>query len=89
MCSVFNEATHQNDYMPLFQLGSSKLCRKTHVDLMTKVQINKYAAGLHEIGSSAIERYTHLTLKDRFILMCAAFEQKLYNTDYDLNPTMI
>lgn len=89
LCSVFNEETRQNDYMPLFQLGSSKLCRKTHVDLMTKVQVNKYAAGLHEIGSSAIERYTHLTLKDRFILMSAAFKQKLFNADNDLNPTMI
>ncbi|MBQ3846538.1 MAG: hypothetical protein II761_03135, partial [Bacteroidales bacterium] len=31
---VFNEETKANEYTPLWQLGSSKLCRKTHVDMM-------------------------------------------------------
>lgn len=30
----FNEQTQQNDYVPLCSLGSSKLARKTHVDMM-------------------------------------------------------
>ncbi len=45
--------------------------------MMNKVQINMYAAGLHKEGSDAVERYTKLDIKDRFVLMCAAFKQLL------------
>ena len=31
-----------------------------YVDLMNKVQIDKYAAGLHAKGSGAVDRYTGL-----------------------------
>ena len=81
---VFNEATGQNDYPPLFTIASSKLARKTHVDMMNKVQINLYAAGLHKEGSAAVYRYTSLELKDRFALMNLAFNQKPYKVDKDL-----
>ena len=53
--------------------------------MMTKVQINIYAAGRHKDGSDAVERYTKLDIRDRFILMCAAFNQPLYKVDKDLN----
>ena len=66
-------------------MGSSKLCRKTHVDVMNKVQIDLYAAGLHKSGSDAVNRYTKMELKDRFALMCTAFEQPMYKVDKDLN----
>jgi hypothetical protein len=66
-------------------VASSKLCRKTHVDMMNKVQINMYAAGLHKEGSDAVERYTKLDIKDRFVLMCAAFKQPMYKVDENLN----
>ena len=82
---VFNEETKANEYIPLWQLGSSKLCRKTHVDMMTKVQLNLYASGLHKEGSSAVNRYTNMELKDRFKLMNAAFDQKAYKVDEQLN----
>lgn len=78
LCTVFDEVQNRNNYVPLFELASSKLCRKTHIDLMNKVQINKYVAGLHQNGSSAVDRYTSLDLKDRFLLMCAAFEQPFF-----------
>lgn len=78
LCTVFDEVQNRNRYVPLFELASSKLCRKTHIDLMNKVQINKYAAGLHQYGSSAVDRYTSMELKDRFILMCAAFDQPFF-----------
>jgi len=83
--SVFNEETKSNEYKPLYEEGSSKLARKTHVDMMNKVQINRYAAGLHRNGSNAIERYTKLEMKDRFILMNAAFDQKDFRVDSNLN----
>ncbi len=83
--TVFNEAAAANEYKPLWQLGSSKLCRKTHVDMMSKVQVNLYAAGLHKEGSAAVNRYTHMELKDRFQLMNAAFGQEPYKVDKDLN----
>lgn len=82
---IYNEESKQNDYLPLYKVGSSKLARKTHVDMMNKVQINLYAAGLHKEGSAAVHRYTNMELKDRFALMNAAFEQKPYKVDQELN----
>ena len=84
MCKVFDETLGDNTYKPLYELGSSKLCRKTHVDMMNKVQVNQYAAGLHSVGSDAVNRYTHLELRDRFLLMCAAFGQPEYKVNSNL-----
>lgn len=80
----YNEETKKNDYLPLYKVGSSKLARKTHVDIMNKVQVDMYAAGLHKVGSSAVSRYTSLEIKDRFKLMNVAFEQKAYKVDNQL-----
>lgn len=83
--AVYNEELRDNEYKPLWELGSSKLCRKTHVDMLNKVQINMYAAGLHRDGSAAVNRYTKIELKDRFVLLCAAFGQEAYTVDANLN----
>ena len=82
--AVFDEAAGENKYLPLYEVGSSKLARKTHVDLMNKVQVDLYAAGLHRQGSKAVLRYTMLELKDRFALMCAAFGEEQYMVGEDL-----
>lgn len=82
---VYNEETKTNEYVPLWSQGSTKLCRKTHVDMMNKVQINKYVAGLHREGSSAVNRYTNMELPDRFTLMNAAFGQEAYKVNKELN----
>lgn len=84
-CKVFNHQTRQNDYVPLYTIGSSKLARKTFVDIMAKVQINIYASGLHKDGSSAAQRYTNMSLSDRFSLMCVAFGQPEYKVDGQFN----
>ena len=84
-CKIFNDELNDNIYKPLYMLASSKLCRKTHVDIMNKVQVNMYAAGLHKDRSEAVNRYTKMELKDRFILMCTAFEQPIYKVDKQLN----
>lgn len=81
---VFNEETKQNDMVPLYEVGSSKLARKTFVDMMAKVQIDVYASGLHSQGSDAVTHYTALQLKDRFTLMNVAFRQPDYRVDKDL-----
>lgn len=81
---IYNEEKRENEYVPLYSLGSSKLGRKTHVDMMNKVQINKYVAGLHREGSDAVNRYTNMEMKDRFALMSAAFEQKTYKVNENL-----
>ena len=84
-CNVYNEEIEDNEYKPLYELASSKLCRKTHVDIMNKAQVNLYAAGLHRIGSDAVNRYTKLELSDKFKLMCFAFGQPVYKVDNELN----
>ena len=81
---VFNEITKTNEYKVLHTMGSSKLCRKTHVDIMNKVQVDMYAAGLHKEGSAAVTRYTQLELKDRFALMNVAFDQEPYKVNAKL-----
>ena len=83
--SIYDQEKHDNVYVPLYEEASSKLARKTHVDMMSKVQVNLYAAGLHREGSSAVNRYTNMELKDHFALMNVAFDQKPYKVDADLN----
>lgn len=85
LVAQYNEQKKTNEYLPLHEVGSSKLARKTHVDMMTKVQVNQYAAGLHKVGSSAVNRYTAMELKDRFALMNAAFGQEPYKVDESFN----
>lgn len=71
---LYDSEREDNMYRPLYEVASSKLARKTHVDMLTKVQINYYAAGLHREGSEAVFRYTSLELADRYALLKAAFE---------------
>lgn len=71
--NLFNHNTCDNECKPLYEVASSKLARKTHIDMLNKVQINYYAAGLHRTGSDAVFRYTSLELADRNVLMKAAF----------------
>ena len=73
---LYDHVLADNIYRPLYEVASSKLARKTHVDMLTKVQINYYAAGLHQPGSDAVFRYTNLELKDRYKLLQAAFGLK-------------
>lgn len=80
----YDESKKENVYLPLYEAGSSKLARKTHVDMMAKVQIDKYAAGLHKEGSGAVDHYTALELKDRFALMNLAFGQDPYKVNNNL-----
>ena len=71
--SIYCPETEDNEYRPICEVATSKLARKTHIDMLNKVQINYYAAGLHRAGSDAVFRYTNLELKDRYELMKAAF----------------
>ncbi len=71
--TLFCPDTCDNVCKPLYEVASSKLARKTHIDMLNKVQINYYAAGLHRTGSDAVFRYTFLELADRNVLMKAAF----------------
>lgn len=71
--SLFCHETRENIYRPLYKVATSKLARKTHIDMLNKVQINFYVAGLHHTGSDAVFRYTSLELSDRYALLNAAF----------------
>jgi hypothetical protein len=75
---LYDPEVGDNVYRPLYEVASSKLARKTHVDMLNKVQINYYAAGLHREGSKAVFRYTSLELADRFALLNAAFGEDGY-----------
>ena len=81
---LYDPERDDNVYRPLNEVASSKLARKTHVDMLTKVQINYYAAGLHRAGSDAVFRYTSLELADRFALLNAAFGESDYRVDKEL-----
>lgn len=81
----YDEATGTMNRVPLHSVGSSKLCRKTHIDIANKAQVNMYATELHEVGSSAVEHYSMLEIRDLFMLFCAAFNQPRYRVDKQLN----
>ena len=81
----YDEVNNSFKEKPLYEAGCNKLCRKTHVNIMNEVQIDKYAAGLHSVGSQAVERYICNCRKQHFILMCAAFQQPIYKVDSELN----
>ena len=81
---LYDSERGDNVYKPLYEVASSKLARKTHVDMLNKVQINYYAAGLHREGSDAVFRYTKLELADRFALLNAAFGEQDYRVDKEL-----
>ena len=83
--AVYNHVKGENEYKPLWELATSRLGRKTHIDMMAKVQVNIYAAGLHSMGADSVERYTHMEIQDRFTLMNVAFGQKDFRVDKDLN----
>lgn len=81
---LYDSERGDNVYRPIYEVASSKLARKTHVDMLTKLQINYYAAGLHREGSEAVFRYTQLELADRFALLNAAFGTEDYRVDRNL-----
>lgn len=63
--------------IPIYTLGSSKIARKTYVDIITKSQLNPYLAGVHKEGSAAVKRYTDLSLEDKYKLYSMAFRQPI------------
>lgn len=71
--SLFCPEVGDNIYKPVCEVATSKLARKTHIDMLNKVQINYYAAGLHQAGSDAVFRYTSLELADKYELLKLAF----------------
>lgn len=81
MICLYDSKLGDNVCRPIYKVASSKLARKTHVDMLNKVQINYYAAGLHREGSDAVFRYTRLELADRFALLNAAFGEEWYRVD--------
>ena len=83
--SVFDEEKQTIEYLPVYTQASTKLARKTFVDITTKVQVNRYAGGLHKSGSDAVNHYTKLQLEDLNILMCEAFGEKTFRVDKNLN----
>ncbi len=83
-CPIRDTETGKTKYKPVHELASTKLARKTFVNLMASCQVDLYAAGLHKRGSDAVERYAHIDLKERFRLMCFAFDEKEYEVDDNL-----
>lgn len=79
--SVINRVKGELKPTPIFSIASSKICRKTHVDILTKVSLNKYSSGLHEEGSKAVDRYTGLNLEEKYKLYCMAFKQPEYDVE--------
>lgn len=83
LCKVYDEDANENVDTPLYELGSSKLTRKTFVDMINELQIDLLAAGLHK--SDAVKRYQENSITKRFKLICAAFGEQMYKVDEDLN----
>lgn len=83
--NYYDAEANEMKMRPLYEIGGSKLARKTFVDLINKIQINMYLGGLHKQGSDAVKRYTNIGLRERFILYSTAFHQSVYTVDEKLN----
>ncbi len=83
-CPIRDTDAGRTKYVPVWEIASTKLARKTFVNMMASCQVDLYAAGLHKRGSDAVERYAHIDLKERFRLMCFAFDEQEYEVDDDL-----
>ena len=66
-------------------ISNANIINGVFFDIANKAQVNMYATGLHEVGSSAVEHYSMLELHDLFVLLCAAFNQPQYRVDKQLN----
>lgn len=82
---VWDEQKGQLEYIPLHDIGSTKLGRKTNVTLLSRVQINSTIAGLHAEGSEAASRYFDRSIEDIFNLMSKAFVEPPYRIDDKYN----
>ena len=83
-CPIWDTDAGRTKYVPVWEIASTKLARKTFVNMMASCQVDLYAAGLHKRGSDAVERYAHIDLKGCFRLMCFAFDEKEYEVDYNM-----
>ena len=83
-CPIRDTEAGRTKYVPVWEIASTKLARKTFVNMMASCQVDLYAAGLHKRGSDAVERYAHIDLKERFRLMCFAFDEQEYEADDNL-----
>lgn len=83
---VWNERDQLIEHKPLWEVGSSKLGRKTNVTLMGRVQIDLTKAGLHQAESDiAKKHYYDERLMDIFQLISRAFGEQIYFVDKELN----
>ena len=85
-CVVYDENKKMGIRKPLYELASSKIARKTFVNLCASCQVDMYAAGLHSRGSKAVERYAHISLQERYKLLCYAFGGQAIKVDEELRP---
>ena len=86
LCSVYDEREKTEIRKPLYEIASSKLARKTFVNLCATCQVDMYASGLHSRSSNAVERYAHIDIQERYRLICYAFNQPLIKVDDNLQP---
>ncbi len=85
-CAIYDEKERQTMFKPLYEIASSKLGRKTFVNLTASCQIDMYAGGLHKRSSDAVERYAHIDLEERYRLFCYAFGESETKVDENLHP---
>lgn len=85
LVDVINDSSGKLDRVPLWEMGCTKLCRKTNVTLLSRVQINSTIAGLHAEGSEAVKHYYAESIEDLFNLMSKAFGEETYKVDNNFN----
>ena len=74
--------------MPLIGNAAQRFERNVRIDKHGSALFSKSIQNLQfkffTFGSSAVNRYTAMELKDRFALMSAAFDQKTYKVNENL-----
>ena len=70
------------EFLPLYELASSKTARKTYVTLQVEHQPDPYILGLHRYGSASVNNYLSNTMSFKYMLVCAMFDEVEKGNEY-------
>lgn len=63
------------EFLPLYELASSKTARKTYMTLQVEHQPDPYILGLHKVGSLSVKNYLTNSIVFKYMLVCKMFDE--------------
>ena len=70
------------EFLPLYELASSKTARKTYMTLQVEHQPDPYILGLHRYGSTSVNNYLSNSMSFKYMLVCTMFDEVVKGEEY-------